>query len=301
MSILRPPRHARDFAADLRGSISYFDRLGVSIDRGRIREYRDTLDAAARGEDVDRTLLWAAVCEVQDLAQACTLEPDELQPVRHRLAGVRDGDAVYTDTSGDDPGRNLLFELITASMLQANGSKSRLQNPTDVTNVIGNDLLLVECKRPTTLLGLGRCLKKGYRQLSEHRKNGHSGFGVIALEISVLINPQFGVLIGANPKAAADAVYGHIQRVLGRAKEHLARAARDVRRDANVHLLMFRAKCMTGDERTPVNATEIWHLEPTTPLQSLEFGILYRALSNHPAFTPGVTVIDPADPRLRQG
>ena len=289
-----------EFAVDLNKVIRYFEELGVSLMRGRIRAYADVLNAAARGEHVDRALLWSAACEVSDLVSAASLNSTAIQPVRHRLAAVCGGDPVFTAQSGDDPGRNLCFELITAAMFQAAGARSELQNPSDVTSVVAGSRLLVECKRPTTLPALGRRLLQGYRQLSEHRRNGHVGFGAIALEVSALVNPDFGVLVAKDTETAVNNVYGHIRKVFRQSSKHLARAARNARGDAGVHLLLFRVQCMTGDGLGPPNVTTVWHLEPTVPLGSPEFNALYQLMQKQPAFTPGVMVINPDDSRLRK-
>lgn len=292
------PRPVAEIAVDLKKIVRYFDELGVSLMRGRISAYADALDAAGCGGRVDRALLWSAACEVSDLLAASSLDSTTLQPVRHRLTAICGGDPVFTAQSGDDPGRNLCFELVTAAMLQVAGVRSELQNPSDVAGSVTESRLLVECKRPTTLPALGRRLQQGYRQLSEHRRNGHGGFGVIALEISALVNPNFGVLVAKDTETAVNYVYGHIQQVFRQSREHLARAARNARHDAGVHLLLFRVQCMTGDDIGPPNVTTVWHLEPTVPLSSPEFNALYQLMEKQPSFTPGVLVIDPNDSRL---
>lgn len=292
------PRPPAQIATDLGKVITYFEELGLSLMRGRIRAYADVLDAAGRGERVERALLWSAACEVSDLVAASSLDSTAIQPVRHRLAAICDGDPVFTAQSGDDPGRDLCFELITAAMLQAAGVRSELQNPSDVTSIVAGSRLLVECKRPTTLPALGRRLKQGYRQLSEHRRNGYVGFGAIALEVSALVNPDFGVLVAKDTETAVNNVYGHIQKIFRQSSEYLARAARNARHDAGVHLLLFRVRCMTGDGLGPPNVTTVWHLEPAVSLSSPEFKALYELMKKQPAFTPGVTVIDPHDSRL---
>jgi hypothetical protein len=134
--------------------------------------------------------------------------------------------------------------------------------------------------------------------MSEHRQNGHDGFGAIALEISALVNPNFGVLVAKDAETAVHYVYSHIQRVFQQSVEYLARAARNLRQDARVHLLLFRVKCMTGDEKMPPNITEVWHLEPTVRLNTPEFQTLYMLMKKLPAFNPSVLVIDPGDDRL---
>lgn len=294
------PRSVAEIAIELRKVIDYFDGLGVSLMRGRIRTYADALDAAGRREHIDRALLWSAACEVSDLVAASSLDFTLLRPVRHRLTQICGGDPVFTAHSGDDAGRNLCFELITAAMFQAGGIPTTLQNPSDVTTTVGDTRLLVECKRPTTLPALGRRLVEGYRQLSEQRRSGHVGFGAIALEISALVNPDFGVLVAKDTATALNSVYGHIQRVFKRSSKYLARAARNARQDAGIHLLLFRVKCMTGDGLNPPNVTQVWHLEPTVHVNSPEFHTLYELMKQQPSFTPGITVMDPDDSRLPQ-
>lgn len=297
------PRPIAAVADDLRNVIDYFEGLGVSLMRGRIRAYAEVLNATGRGEvlgDESKALFYSAACEIADLVSASSLDPVALSPVRHRLRTICGGDPVFTAQSGDDPGRNLCFELVTGAMLQeAAGVHSAFQDPSDVVSAVGGARLLVECKRPTTLPVLGRRLQEGYRQLSEHRRKGHVGFGAIALEISALVNPSFGVLVARNPASAMDQLYGHIQRVFLHSKEYLARAARNSRKDAGIHLLLFRVLCMSGDGNEPPNVTQVWHLEPTVELHSAEFRALYALMMKQPAFTPGVVVLDAGDSRLR--
>jgi hypothetical protein len=258
-------------ATDLRDVVRHFELLGLPIGRGRIRSYLELIDAAARGEHVERSLIWATACEVDDLVAAASLDPASLGPVRHRMAKLCAGDLVLTSKSRPDPGRDLCFELVTAAMLQKIGVQSKLESPSDVVNMVGGQALLVECKRPTTFAALGRRLKDGYRQMSEHRRAGHVGVGAIAVEVSVLVNPGFDVLVAESQSRAIDGLYGHIQRVFQEARIHLAEAARNARRDAGVHLLMFRVKCMAGDGVETPYITTVWHLEPVVSLASPEF------------------------------
>ena len=136
MSRFGNPRPIAEIAADLRNVIDYFKGVGVSLMRGRILEYANALNAAGRGEHVDRALLWSAACEISDLVKAASLDLTTLQPVRSRLVGICGGDTVFTVQSKDDPGRNVCFELLTGAMLQAAGAHPEFQNPSDVTSVV---------------------------------------------------------------------------------------------------------------------------------------------------------------------
>lgn len=261
--------------------------LGVAPLRGRLKTYSDVFAAAAQGQPVDRALLWAAASEVSDLDEMTTLSPASMAAVLHRLQGLFGGAPIALAATGDDPGRSLTFELVTGAKLQKIGGISGFGVPSDVTNQIAGVPLMIECKRPTSLSGMAKRLQEGFRQLSEHRRAGHAGYGAIAIEASALVNPEAGVLVDPDPPAM---LYRHLQRILAEAKDQLARAARNARTDAQVHLLMLRVKCIAGDgERIP-DIAQVWHLEPLTPLDSPEFIGLYQAMQRMPGFTPGVHI-----------
>jgi hypothetical protein len=274
-------------AEDLVRFAGFLQTLGVAPLRGRLKLYSDVLAAAAKGQPVDRDLLWAAACEVSDLEEMTTLSPASMGTVVHRLPGLFGGAPVALAAAGDDAGRSLTFELVTGARLQKIGGTSGFGVPSDVTNQIAGVPLMVECKRPTSLTGMAKRLQEGFRQLSEHRRAGHAGLGAIAIEASALVNPESGVLVDADPPAM---LYRHLLRILAEAKDQLARAARNARKDAQVHLLMLRVKCIAGDGEQAPDITQVWHLEPLTPLDSPEFAALYQAMQRMPGFTPGVHI-----------
>lgn len=288
MTITRPPRSYAKIGEDLVRVAAFLQQLGLARLRGRLKTYSDVLAAASSGQAVERQLLWAAAVEVDDLVKLTELAPQALGPVRHRLPGLFAGDPVPLAANGDDPGRSLAFELVTGAMLQRLGSRSTFESPADVGNTIASRPLMVECKRPTTATAMAKRLQEGFRQLSEHRRAGHQGFGAVALDVSAIVNPDFGVLVDQDAPAM---LYGHLQRILAEAKDHLARGARNARADADVQILMMRIKCMTGDGVSTPNVTEIWQLQPLMALDSPEFAALYAAMQRHPAFTPGVSVL----------
>lgn len=183
------------FAEDLVRVAGFLQTLGVAPLRGRLKTYSDVLAAAAKGQPVDRKLLWAAACEVSDLEEITSLSPASMGAVVHRLPGLFGGEPIALAAAGDDAGRSLTFELVTGARLQKIGGTSGFGVPSDVTNQIAGVPLMIECKRPTSLAGMAKRLQGGFRQLSEHRRAGHPGFGVIAIEASALVNPESGVLV----------------------------------------------------------------------------------------------------------
>lgn len=280
----------KKMAQDLRGAIDFLQTVGVDINKGRVSRYLEVFDNYFESGNLNNPLLFAAAYEGDDIAKIKDIPLAEVQKIRHRLSRISSGDETLTTESDNDQGRDLLFEIAVAHFLQNISGAIRLDSPSDVVSNIGETALLVECKRPTTGPALARRIKEGYRQISEHRRQGYSGLGVVALEVSLLVNPNFGVLIAQDSKSAIDGLYIHIQKVLSMAKEELDRAARNRRQDAGVDLLMFRAKCMSGDNISPPYITTVWHLEPLTPLWSPEFMLHYKAFSAHENFQPGITV-----------
>lgn len=281
-----PKTSYRVFGDRLAKVFARFAAMGVDLNRGRLKAYAA---AVAAPQSADRATLWAAACEVDDLITAASLSDDALESVRARLPELCAGDNVFTAESGLDQGRNLCFELITAAKLaELSGRPSALQSPADAVNTIDGQPLLVECKRPTTQKGLARCLTEGYRQLSEHRRAGAQGVGALSVEVTALVNPHFDVLVAPSREAAVDGLYRHILRVFEVSREHLARGARNARRDANVQMMMFRAKCMSGNGTDPPDITTVWQLQPLVSLDSPAFATLYEHLSHHPDFSPGV-------------
>ena len=280
--------HLSVYGERLARVVARFRSIGVDLDRGRLRAYAAALAATATREGTDdpdvRKLLWHAACEVEDLEAAASLSDDALE-------AVCAGDLVFTSTSGLDQGRNLCFELVTAAKLgEVSGHRSALQAPSDAVNEIEGQVLLVECKRPSTSKGLGRCITDGYRQLSEHKRAGANGIGALSVEVTALANPDFGVFQAPNREAAINGLYRHILRVFAECKDPLTRAGRNIRSDANVHMMMFRLKCMSGNGGPP-DITTIWQLQPVVPLNSPDFARLYRFMRGHPDFSPGVTYV----------
>lgn len=293
-----PMRPVGEIARSLRDAINHIEgATGADLHRGRLQSYLTTMDRAANGEHVDAAALWNAVLESADIESAVTLRPEALLRVGHRIGTLSGGPS--SPDGEHDPGRDLAFELVTASLMQPIDPNVDLDRVADVSLVAEGHPLLIECKRPSSDGAFRRRVIEGYRQQSEHRRAGHAGFGAIAVDLGLLVNPQNGILPAQTYEDAIDFLYEHIRQWMQAASEELQRAARNLRADAEVHLLLLRLRCLVGIAGGPTTVAQVWHCEPLIALDSPAFALIYRALSRLPNVTPGVHVVDPTDHRAQ--
>ncbi|QOW24694.1 hypothetical protein [Lysobacter sp. H23M47] len=291
-----PMRSVQTIAGSLRQALDYVEAsTGINLHRGRLREYLELLDRAAAGECVDGPSLWGAALESADIEAAATLRADVLTRVRHRLGELAAGPLVPNGLP--DAGRDLAFELATASLMQGVDPDVDMERPSDVVLCAEGHPVLIECKRPSSAGAFRRRMIDGYRQLSNHRRDGQAGYGAIAADLSLLVNPGNGILPAESRDAAINALYGHIRLWLQMAAEELQRARRNVRDDAGVHLLFFRLRCLVGIANGPPVVAQVWHAEPLIALDSPEFALIYRAMCRVQHFSREVHIVDAADPR----
>ena len=277
------------WADDLQVVIKHIEAMGITFNRGRIRAYMDVFQQAERNDPaLSRGLLYAAVSEVYDLVACTKMSAAELKPVRHRLKKICAGDNVLTAANEHDPGRDLCFEIVTAAMYRGNGLTSELGKPSDVLVRLGGQQVLIECKRPTTLNAIGRNLKKGFGQMSVHRRAGRGGIGVVALDLSVLVNPTAAPIGAFGSDAAVDNLYERIKFTITDAQPQIKRATCYLRSDARVHAILMRAKCLSQDENGSMRVVQVWQVHPVYPIGSPEINTFYALCSRLPAFMPGL-------------
>ena len=278
----------RHYAEELSRALDRFAILGANLRRGRFREYEAALvQAADDPENVDPRLINAAIAEAIDLSSISALPDASLVANLARVAHIPDGEAMYVDAGNDDPGRQMAFPFIVARQFAIAGAQISLENPSDVVVEIDGERILIECKRVRTQAALGRRLREAYRQMSEHRRDGLAGLGVIAVEISSILNPEFLELAVAEPEPLADGLQHEVEALFANAREHLQRAARNRRPDALVDVLLFRAQCFLrrpGEIRRTCGIS--WRAQPTAAIGSDRFVEMRNILGRMPAFVP---------------
>jgi hypothetical protein len=273
-----------DYSADLSTALDRFERIGVILRRGRYNVYETTLLQALQEPDrIDPRLINSAIAESIDLSSIAVL-PDECF-ARHRatLTHIADGEAVYADAGEHDPGREIAFQFIVGSKFFAAGAHIDFENPSDVVATIDEVRVLIECKRLKTHAALGRGIREAFRQLSEHRRAAHEGLGVIAVELSSALNPEFLELLLAEGELPNAALHLEVERLFAYAREHLHRAARNRRPDSEVDILLFRAQCFMRLGRTRTCGTS-WLAQPAADIGSHRFGEMQRILERMPGF-----------------
>lgn len=287
---------AADLLARWNDAFERFRRLDVDLDRGRYATYRAVLerDAAANTPE-ERPAprdLYAAVCETEDLTAAAELPDEVLAGHELLLRRIAAGVPVYADAGEDDPGWQALFPLIVARQFFATGLRVALEDPSDVVLHSGDSAVLVECKRVNGDQGLARRLREAYRQLSEHRRAGQAGFGVVAVELSRVVNPAF-VMIRANTRReGGDLLQVNVERAFRRCSDLLANELRQVRADAEVDLVLFRIQAMVQSLDEPQSCVAEWRAIPAGgPEERVQS--LHALLERLPDFQPGMFVVNP--------
>ena len=159
-----------------------------------LREYSnvDSKDIARRGAT---RLVSDVMLETADLIEIATLPIDYLknQKVLERLKCALEGRLLRRHhlPRQTDQAREATFELCTAAYLQ----RSKILGPpptdsADVTLQLGDALIPVECKRPTSLRGLKDNLRSAKKQI--RRRAGASGrgasFGFVVVDLSRALN-----------------------------------------------------------------------------------------------------------------
>lgn len=291
---IQPTRGPAQLHQALRRAVDHIARVGIDINKGRIREYFAAFDSAAAKRFVERKLLFSAAESTHDLEQLCGIPVEKLQAVRTRLGKIAGGDAVHSIASGHDPGRDLIFELLTAAFLGGFATDVDLQRPSDASAVVDGHPIQIECKRPTSSTALANSLTGAYKQLYEHRRRGIEGFGIVAVDASLLINPHGGYLPAASPQIASDHLVAYLVKMKHDAQAELARWERNRKDEARVHMLLFRIRVMAGDEVAAPYVAEQWAAELQQDQPEGELATLYEIVQRHASTTPGITAI----PRL---
>mgnify|MGYP000897203880 CR=1 FL=1 len=280
-----------EIAHQLEQAIAACATIGIDIHRGRIATYVKTLRDAAdeHATPPARDLIWAAVCEASDIESLALLPQQVLQGCIERLRTLHTGAAMYVDADQNDQGRDTAFELRTALAFHQGGATVSMGVPSDVVACFGEHRVLIECKRIKTLAALRRRILEAYKQFSNHRHRGETAPGIVALDVTLLVNPDFGILVAQNDAEAQNLLHAHVELAMAQASDELQRAARNIRVDAGIDAFMIRVLCMTGrPDGTGQSTACVWRIQPLVHVRSERFAALYNFLQNLPGFEHGI-------------
>lgn len=292
-------RNVCDIAQQLDDALAWLAAANIRLPvGGRFAKYRATLSQACRARLVgpDRTdvaaqpsleELYTAICETSDLWQITNLPQAEIAQHAAKLQRIIKGEASYIEQEGQDPARDIAFQLVTAALFSRGGATVTLEEPSDVNASLAGTEIFVECKRPTTIPALADRIKKGYTQLGELQAKGLRAFCLIAIDLTVLINPEFKILRAKTEAQAGVLISQAIHDLAGQASADLAAAARDSVHKARVDCFLFRVLCMTVDlhDKNP-RVGEFWRIASNVDLGSPRGVALTQVLRHLPGFAP---------------
>jgi len=187
---------AMQFCRDL-GLVDLVATSRFTAYRQRLTELNEALErggpeAAREVFDTDRVVSGVALGECAELATLLPfIKSQTREVIRPKLERVLIGPVIPTDEDQNSSrGRNTLFELNLASKLWTARLDSILGERPDLSCEIDGRLLLIECKRPTSMGGARKAIARGRDQIVRDLKKCRAGSrGVIAMSLAKIVNP----------------------------------------------------------------------------------------------------------------
>jgi hypothetical protein len=181
----------------------------VSYERTRVGEYEraiEALRASFKASDFDtmrKELLRyvTALFEVHDLIDIHKRLGGRFDAdLKRHVESYATGPTNYTEenvATSSNLARNIAFELVLISKLANAGIPLDFSIKTDVAASFDKRSLLFECKRPQSVDALEKRIKEASRQLDAKYGSAQRlrHRGIIALDISKLINPEFQLYV----------------------------------------------------------------------------------------------------------
>lgn len=192
-------------AGEFQSALAWLSGVGISYERTRIGEYEraiDTLVTSFETSDFDAIhaellRILTALFEAHDLIDIHkTLAGKFDSEIRQHINALATGPVYSTDensAASSNAARNIAFELVLMAKLASAGIPLEFKIKTDVAAIFDRHSLLFECKRPQSIGSLGNRIKDAFHQLEkkyllpEHQRYR----GIVALDISKLVNPDF--------------------------------------------------------------------------------------------------------------
>jgi hypothetical protein len=211
-------------AAQMDGAVSWLRGLGIDVTNSRVGHYRRVMERlAVADERRDATELRALFPMVVDPL----FEANEIGSiyaafgsgvhddyVRARITALRSGPLRYTDEVGSNTcARDLAFELLLAARLVSGGLQLDPAIASDIAVHAAPRRLIFECKRPGSEERVERRVREAKNQI--HAKCDAGGrlgsLGVIAVDLTKLVNPEFQLLTGITKAAGTRALGDYLE------------------------------------------------------------------------------------------
>lgn len=198
---------------ELEDAICWLKKLGVNPNRGRFGAYHKALKHLfnsynKKNYEGDFPAEVNAIYEVFDLVDIHKgLSGYESKDLPELANFYQKGVNCYSEEninkSGGKP-RNTAFELLVSSKLYKSGVNIFLSSECDVVGVFENNRVLVECKRLHSFNKIKANIDDAAKQLDDKLSNPvfPRSCGVIALDFTKLVNPDFKLLVKENEESA---------------------------------------------------------------------------------------------------
>jgi hypothetical protein len=208
-------------------ALIWLDQMGVKVGKGRLDCYKLFLEDFLVRYKIDKKdelnkLFPGAINTFYEVDSICsifeslqTLKMDQIAGVKDKLAKAVCGPEAATDeTARSNAARNFLFEVLVSSRLH-NPSKGIIvdfASKTDTAATFLQKKYLIECKRLQSKENLENNVRKAANQLNKalRSKIGSNHRGIIALDISKIVNPSFKLLVAQNDRSLQSGLDGLI-------------------------------------------------------------------------------------------
>lgn len=192
-------------ASEFQSALAWLSGVGVSYERTRIGEYEraiDALVASFKASDFDTIRadllrILTALFEIHDLIDVHKILAGRFDSEIHQHINTFATGPIHlmdeNPATSSNKARNIAFELVLMAKLANAGIPLDFSIKTDVAAIFDKHSLLFECKRPQSISSLEKRIKDAFQQLENKYRSPQRlrHRGIVALDISKLINPDF--------------------------------------------------------------------------------------------------------------
>jgi hypothetical protein len=222
------PHTLLEIAADYEAAVSWLATVGFPVERGRLADYKKIVSRLA--EDVP-TQGWGDLSDPIRQDSVCTalLEVRELISIYRGLFGISDPAATRDirlyfkgpfsparelPHASSNRARNIGFELYLNALFAYAGYKPAYGTNADLSFTHQNQAFFLEAKRPTNAKAAEDLIDEANKQLSRRLKDlrSHKAKGIIALDLTKVINPDNKVILVSNEDHLHNLMYNEDRR-----------------------------------------------------------------------------------------
>jgi hypothetical protein len=210
MSAEVTPHTLCEIAEDYESAVAWVNSIGFTVDRGRIAEYHKVITDLVKGfeanglgnleDSTHRERVYTALLEVRELVSihrglAVITDAQATTGLKHYLKGPFLPTDELARNASNRP-RNIGFELYLNALFAYAGFRPTYNTTADLSFECMSQKFFVEAKRPTNAEAVEELITDANKQLLRQlKKSGnHKAMGLIALDLTKVINPESKVM-----------------------------------------------------------------------------------------------------------